>query len=186
MAEAERRSAHRPSPPRPRKATRSVELVIDTVACLTLAEWADHVRSVRAISPADHYIGFHDLTELRYHFGEWHRVTSIRPILQSFPAHLQTNLTRPLPIKDGGALRAVEEVSICRTTTPRDYSTGSSYEPHCESALLTFLCQTTHDLLVPVEPVSSWCLISRSQYNWAEESHQVKGEAPKCGLSQLQ
>ena len=32
---------------------------------------------------------------------------------------------------------------------------------HFETALLTLLCQTTHDLLVPIESVSSWCLISR-------------------------
>jgi hypothetical protein len=33
----------------------------------------------------------------------------------------------------------------------------------------TLLCQSTHNLLVPVEPESSWRLISRSQYNWEEE-----------------
>ena len=32
---------------------------------------------------------------------------------------------------------------------------------HFETALLTLLCQTTHDLLVPIESVSSWCLIAR-------------------------
>ena len=63
-------------------------------------------------------------------------------------------------------------------TKPQGYITGSTCEPHCETVLLTLHCQTTHYVLVPVEPVSSWCPISRSQYNWEEElSHQLKGEA---------
>jgi hypothetical protein len=59
--------------------------------------------------------------------------------------------------------------------TPRDERAGGRCGPH--PPYLTLLCQSTHNLLVPVEPVSSWCPISRSQYNWEEEvSHQLKGE----------
>ena len=35
---------------------------------------------------------------------------------------------------------------------------------------LTLLCQSTHDFLVPIEPVSSWCLVSRSQYKSGGEA----------------
>jgi len=54
---------------------------------------------------------------------------------------------------------------------------GSTCGSHCETALLTLLCETTHDLLVPVEPVSSWCPISRSQCNWGAEASPNLGKS---------
>jgi hypothetical protein len=61
--------------------------------------------------------------------------------------------------------------------TPRDERRGDFMGRIVRPPYLTLLCQSTHNLLVPVEPVSSWCPISRSQYNWEEEvSHQLKGE----------
>jgi hypothetical protein len=44
---------------------------------------------------------------------------------------------------------------------------------------LALLSQSTHDFLVPIEPVSSWCLVSRSQYKSGGEALNTTREKKK-------
>jgi len=57
-------------------------------------------------------------------------------------------------------------VSKHRETSAQGDVAGRIVRPPC----LTLLCQSTHDFLVPIEPVSSWCLVSRSQYKSGGEA----------------
>jgi hypothetical protein len=66
---------------------------------------------------------------------------------------------------------------------PKHRETSAQWQ-HCKIDLLILPIYTL--FVGSNRAVSSWCLISRAQYNWEEEvSRQLKGRAPKCGLSQL-
>jgi hypothetical protein len=74
-------------------------------------------------------LAYTDLTEL---FNYRHP-----PILPLSPAHLRIKLTRPLPIKDGGVLRAVEDVRAYMTAVLKHRETSAQWQrcgPHCETA----------------------------------------------------
>ena len=55
-------------------------------------------------------------------------------------------------------------VAPCANNRWRLPTSSSLCGPIVRPPYLTLLCQSTHNLLAPVEPVSSWCPISRSQY----------------------
>jgi hypothetical protein len=78
--------------------------------------------------------------------------------------------------------------------TRRDEHRGDVGAALRERPYLALLSKSTHDFLVPIEPVSSWCLVSRSQYksggealNTIREKRRCNistlAESPKCGLS---
>jgi len=101
-----------------------------------------------------------------------------------------------LPANDIDFISKPSSFNCCRSKTAPCFAQSKMYAPnmmavskHRETSAqgdvagrivrppyLTLLCQSTHNLLVPVEPVSSWCPISRFQYMGGGGSHQLEGE----------
>jgi hypothetical protein len=73
-------------------------------------------------------------------------------------------------------LRAVEDVRAYMTAVSKHRETSAQGDVAGRIRPTSRFFANLHTIwLVPVEPVSSWCPISRSQYNWEEEVS-LKGE----------
>src|SRR5262245_3841540 len=118
------------------------------------------------------------LCQIDYRF--W-RVTSRLPS----PAYLTAvpraspNQAQPLPIKDGGVLRAVEDVRVQMMAVPKHCEPSAQSQhcgPHCETAsahasspIYTRFVDSSRASVIVVPHLARSILISRAQYNWDEQ-----------------